>query len=236
MVQISVVNESTSFADADVQKLLPIFDKQWNGDLKRVWSVDQAQFAFFRGGTPVPAGSWWLLFVDDTDRADDRAYHDLTTDGLPLSKVFVQTILKDKVSVSVAATHEMCEMAVDPWLNMAFQDPQGSLWAAEICDPVQGDQYGYKIDGTLVTDFVTPAWFGCGKGRMDVGGHVMSPFEVLTGGYAQQHSSQDGKWHQTVGPMAMRRSMAASPVSGSRRERRARQAQEQMFRSQPVWK
>lgn len=73
------------------------------------------------------------------------AYHDLTNEGLPISKVFVKTILADKTSVSVGATHEICEMAVDPWLNSAYQDPQGVFWAGEVCDPVEDDQYGYQI-------------------------------------------------------------------------------------------
>jgi len=57
-------------------------------------------------------GSWWLVFLDDSDQADALAYHDLTEDGLPISKVFVKTILADNASVSVGATHELCEMAV----------------------------------------------------------------------------------------------------------------------------
>jgi hypothetical protein len=45
-------------------------------------------------------------------------------------------------------------MAVDPWLNSAYQDPHGHFWAGEVCDPVEDDQYGYEINGVLVTDFV----------------------------------------------------------------------------------
>jgi len=80
--------------------------------------------------------------------------------GLPISKVFVKTIQADKASVSVGASHEICEMAVDPWLNSAYQDAEGTFWAGEICDPVEDDQYGYDVGGVLLTDFVTPNWFG----------------------------------------------------------------------------
>ena len=41
---------------------------------------------------------------------------------------------------------------VDPWLNTAHQDPHGTFWAAEICGPVASDEYGYQIDGILVTE------------------------------------------------------------------------------------
>ena len=53
------------------------------------------------------------------------AYHDLTNEGLPISKVFVKTLQADNASISVGATHELCEMAVDPWLNSAYQDRHG---------------------------------------------------------------------------------------------------------------
>ena len=156
MPQIAVINESTAFADADVQKMLPAFDQQWNKDLLPVWGVDAAAFAFVPKGQAPAAGAWWVVFLDDSDQAGALAYHDLTNEGLPISKVFVKTILADHASVSVGATHEICEMAVDPWLNSAYQDLQGIFWAGEVCDPVEDDQYGYQIGDVLVTDFVTP--------------------------------------------------------------------------------
>lgn len=222
MPQITVINESTAIQDPDVQKMLPAFGSQWNGDLNTVWGVGQAQFNFVSKGTAPATGSWWLVFLDDSNQANALAYHDLTNEGLPISKVFVKTILADKASVSVGATHEICEMAVDPWLNSAYQDAQGIFWAGEVCDPVEDDQYGYEINGILVTDFVTPSWFGHkdAKPPMDLKTHANSQFEVLTGGYAQKYDPQKG-WQQVTGAKAMgfKRAMAAE---GSRRERRAR--------------
>ena len=46
MPQIAVGNESTVISDADVQKMLPAFDHQWNKDLEPVWGVDTAAFVF----------------------------------------------------------------------------------------------------------------------------------------------------------------------------------------------
>jgi hypothetical protein len=166
---------------------------------------------------------WWVVFLDDSDQADALAYHDLTNEGLPISKVFVKTLLADKADVGVGATHEICEMAVDPWLNSAYQDPQGVFWAGEICDPVEDDQYGYQIGDTLVTDFVTPNWFGhkFSKGPIDFKGHSRAPFEVLSGGYAQKFDAQTG-WVQVTGSKAMK-SVRAHASPGSRRSRRLRQ-------------
>ena len=148
MLQIAIINESTALADADVQSMIPAFDTQWNKDLNSVWGVGAATFAFNSKQQPAPPpGSWWVVFLDNSDQANALAYHDLTNEGLPISKVFVKTIQADKASLSVGASHEICEMAVDPWLNSAYQDSQGIFWAGEICDPVEDDQYGYEVGG-----------------------------------------------------------------------------------------
>ena len=189
MPQIAVMNESTAISDADVQKMLPAFQQQWNNDLRAVWGVDDASFVFVPKNHMPSAGSWWLVFLDDSDQADALAYHDLTNQGLPISKVFVKTLLADKASVSVGATHELCEMAVDPWLNSAYQDPKGVFWAGEVADPVESDQYGYKIGDILVTDFITPNWFAHehAHGHIDFKSHAHKAFDVLDG--CAQHPS-----------------------------------------------
>jgi hypothetical protein len=223
MLQIAVINESTVTSDAAVQKMLPAFDQQWNKDLLPIWGVEAATFTFVPKGTRPVAGSWWVVFLDNSDQAGALAYHDLTNEGLPISKVFVRTLQDDNASVSVGATHEICEMAVDPWLNGAYQDLQGTFWAGEICDPVESDQYGYEIGGVLVTDFVTPNWFAHqhAQGPIDLKGHALAPFEVLTGGYAQYFDPRRG-WVQVTGASA-KRSKRADAAIGSRRERRMRQ-------------
>ena len=223
MPQIAVLNESTAISDADVQKMIPAFNQQWNNDLRPVWGVDDASFVFVPKNHMPSAGSWWLVFLDDSDQADALAYHDLTNEGLPISKVFVRTLLADHASVSVGASHQICEMAVDPWLNRAYQDDGGVFWACEVCDPVAGDQYGYDINGVLLTDFVTPRWFGHQRdlASHDFKGLARAPFEVLSGGYAQKFEPQQG-WEQITGSEATA-TMGAGTISGSRRERRARQ-------------
>jgi hypothetical protein len=222
MLQIAVINESTAISASAVKGMLPAFSSQWNNELNQIWGVGGAQFVFVDQGTRPPAGSWWVVFLDDSDQAEALAYHDLTDEGLPISKVFVKTILADSASVSVGAAHEICEMAVDPWLNGAYQDSQGIFWAGEVCDPVEDDQYGYEINGVLVTDFVTPNWFGHqhAAGDLDYRKQARTAFEVLSGGYAQKYDPQYG-WQQITGAKAQK-SKRAQAQKGSRRERRKR--------------
>jgi hypothetical protein len=223
MLSIAVINESTAIADADVQALLPAFGTQWNKDLNSVWGVGEASFAFNPKQQAPPAGAWWVVFLDNSDQANALAYHDLTNEGLPISKVFVKTIQADKASLSVGASHEICEMAVDPWLNSAYQDSKGTFWAGEICDPVEDDQYGYDIGGVRVTDFVTPDWFGHknAAGPVDLQRHAADAFDVLTGGYAQKFDPKKG-WVQVTGAKAALTLRGSRAAPGSRRERRVR--------------
>lgn len=224
MLQIAVINEATAITDGHVQEMLPAFDQQWNKDLAPIWGVGTATFTFVPKSQKPAAGAWWVVFLDDSDQAGALAYHDLTNEGLPISKIFVKTLLADNASVSVGATHEICEMAVDPWLNSAYQDSRGVFWAGEVCDPVESDKYGYQINGILVTDFVTPNWFGHqhAQGAIDLKGHSLKGFEVLSGGYAQKFDPHRG-WVQVTGAKAMMTRHAAHAAHGSRRERRARQ-------------
>ena len=223
MPQIAVMNESTVINDAAVQQMLPAFDHQWNTDLKPIWGLDAATFTFIPANQMPPSSSWWVVFLDNSDQAGALAYHDLTNEGLPISKVFVKTLQDDNASVSVGATHEICEMAVDPWLNSAYQDSRGVFWAGEVCDPVESDQYGYKIGDVLVTDFVTPDWFGhkFAQGTVtDLQRHARTQFEILSGGYAQIFDATRG-WQQVTGSKA-KATHRAHAAEGSRRERRAR--------------
>jgi hypothetical protein len=235
MPKIAVINESSTASERAVKAMLPAFEHQWNVDLRPVWGVDEATFTLLPAGHAPANGSWWLVFLDDSNQATELAYHDLTSEGLPISKVFVKTTLADHSSLSVGASHELCEMAVDPWINSAYQDEKGVFWAGEICDPVEDDGYGYEIHGVLVTDFITPDWFAHAhaSGVLDFKRHARSAFEVLAGGYAQHYDTRRG-WVQTTGAVA-KASKRAAAAPGTRRERRARQDSVNWKRSKPHW-
>src|SRR5262245_34687801 len=107
MLQIAVINQSTKVSDAAVQAMISAFSSQWNDDLDPVWGVGTAQFTFVSQASQPPKGSWWVVFLDDSAQANTLAYHDLTNEGLPISKVFVNTLLSDNASVSIGASHEI---------------------------------------------------------------------------------------------------------------------------------
>ena len=70
-------------------------------------------------------------------------------------------------------SHELLEMAGDPFSNRWVRLPSGTVVALEVADPVQSDSYW--INATVagqtrrieVSNFVLPAWFGEGRGQLD---------------------------------------------------------------------
>lgn len=135
-------------------------------------------------------GQWEIVFLDDPDTAGALGYHDLTKGGLPLSKVFVKTTLSAGEKVSVTACHELAEMMVDPAINLWSTGPKGALWAYEMSDAVETEEF--DIDGIAMSDFVTPAYFekfrDPGSARFDYLGKIRKTFQILPGGYSIVHT------------------------------------------------
>ena len=161
-IQISVINESTILADKDVVPVLAALQKQVTNDFRPVRGTD-AELTIVAKGTQPPAGSWWLVLLDDSDQANALGYHDLTSESLPIGKVFAASDLKAGTSWTVTASHELLEMLGDPNINLTVfvqnANTAGILYAYEVCDACEDDSLGYKIDNIEVSDFVYPAWF-----------------------------------------------------------------------------
>jgi len=167
------------------------------------------------------AGSWAMVFIDDADQPGALAYHDLTPDGLPLSKVFVRTAIRNNDLVSVAASHELVETLVDPAINMMTAGPQrGVMYAYESADPVEA--LSFPVNGVPMTDFVYPAYFEDfhqpGSVQFDLLKQVKKPFQILSDGY--QTILRNGKWSESFGSDAKRKRFAQEDRRGHRSERR----------------
>jgi len=228
MTNISFVNESTVVADNEVVAAASAFQTQVSRDLKSTWGMD-ANLAFLHKGEVPKPTDWVIAILDDSDQAGALGYHDVTVSGQPLAKIFAKTDKENGYSWTVTTSHELLEMLGDPQLCEAtfIQNDvtSGVLYARELCDACEADQYGYLIDGILVSDFVLPTWFqpDVKSSKKDFCGHIKSAFELLPGGYISVFAipnSGDG-WtmdqHAEQGKSGMR-----SPQGGahSRRERR----------------
>ena len=130
--------------------------------------------------------AWALVFLDDADAPGALAYHELTPDGFPVSKVFVKTILGARDSLSVSTSHELVEMLVDPAINLYSTGPDArALYAYESADPVE--ETWFPLGGFDMTNFVFPSYFEVfrkrGSTQFDYMKKVKKPFELLRGGY-----------------------------------------------------
>jgi hypothetical protein len=167
--------------------------------------------------------AWAVVFLDTADAPGALAYHDLTPDGFPLSKVFVKTILSDKSSVSVAASHELVEMLVDPAINLwSTGADAGVFYAYESADPVEEESFA--IDGIGMTDFVYPSYFEsfreANSTQFDALKKVTKPFQLLKGGY--QIIFKNGKETQIFGSKAKAKRFAKEDRRGHRSKYRHR--------------
>jgi hypothetical protein len=168
-------------------------------------------------------GAWAMVFLDDADEPNALAYHDLTPDGLPVSKVFVRTTLQNGDLVSVSASHELVEMLVDPAINMMTTGPDPRLvYAYESADPVE--ELNFKVNGIPMTDFVYPAYFENfhkpGSVRFDHLNKVNKPFQILAGGY--QMVFKNGKWKEVFGSASKEKRFAREDRRGHRSTQRPR--------------
>lgn len=239
-IKIAVINASTVLKDKQVAAAVPVLQTQVTRDFAPAWGVD-ADLTFVKKGSKPPTGSWWLVILDTSDVADALGYHDITAQGMPLGKVFAQSDLKAGSSWTVTASHELLEMLGDPDVNLAAYVEHGNsmmLYAYEVCDACEADQFGYKINGTLVSDFVYPSWFEAfrkkGSTQFDYRNRVKAPLQLLPGGYISVFDVKSGGgWVQLYG-QATQRKYAMRPRLGSRRERR-RTPREQWMASRVVF-
>jgi hypothetical protein len=165
--------------------------------------------------------AWAMVFLDKADTPGAEAYHDLTPDGLPESKVFVKSTFRNKDLVSVSASHELVEMLVDPATNMMTTGPHARrMYAYESADPVEN--LSFPVNGILMSNFVYPAYFETfhkrGSMQFDHMKKIKAPFQLLSGGY--QSVFRNNKWSEMWGSVAKKKRFAKEDRRSHRSEQR----------------
>ncbi len=175
-------------------------------------------------------GAWGLVFMDDADaeHPDISARHDVTREGLPLSKVFIRTSRKHRQPASLTASHELVEMLIDPGNNMMARQPHsGTMYCYEAADPVE--HKGFEIDGLRMSNFVYPTYFETfhrpRSVKFDHLGLVTRPFQLLHGGY--QITFADGHWVNEYGS-------PAKAIRHAKQDRRGRRGAHRTGSSHPA--
>jgi hypothetical protein len=218
---IACFNHATTPLGIDIKMLIRALQAYVSQHVAPVWGT-AAQLV--ESASYVP-GAWALVFLDDADQLGTLAYHDLTPDGLPQSKVFVRTLAGSGETVSGAASHELVEMLVDPGLNLLALGPDTtSAYAYESADPVE--ELHFAVNGFPMSDFVYPSYFEAFRAPSSVlFDHLSSvrrPFEILPGGY--QSVFKDGQWTEFFGSTVKRDAFVREDRRGHRSEQRAARA------------
>jgi hypothetical protein len=225
---IAITNQSTVVSDNDVQRLLPALQKQVSSDFFAYWNQDGA-LTWLPKDNPLTAGWWQIVVLDDPDEAGALGYHELSSVGTPLGKVFAKLDINSGSSWTCTLSHELLEMLADPDINLCAQADDGKIYSYEVGDPVEADILGYEIDGVLLSDFVTPKWFSPSVfgDRVDFKRRISKPFEIAPDGYISIFDPANG-WTEVQARHSGREhvgSAAAVCPLGSRRQRRTNKAQ-----------
>ena len=126
---IAITNASTCLTDLQVLTAIPALQRQVTPDVRAYWDVD-CQLVFLDKEQALPDGWWQISVTDNPDQAGALGYHELTSRGTPLGKVFAAFDLRSGVSWAVTLSHELLEMLADPWINWCAQGTDGKsmLW------------------------------------------------------------------------------------------------------------
>jgi len=216
--KIAVFNNATIPLGVDLDDLIGAMQVYIDKFIVPVWATP----ANLVKSNDFIKGAWAMVFLDDADAPGALAYHDLTPDGFPESKVFVRTTLQNGDLVSVSASHELVEMLVDPAINLMSTGPDlKAVYAYESADPVEA--LSFPVADIPMSDFVYPSYFEMfhapSSVPFDSMGKVSRPFQILTGGY--QIVMKNGVWKQVYGSVAKKRSFAREDRRGHRSEARA---------------
>src|SRR6266566_3784885 len=113
------------------ESVLPALQKQVSDDFKAYWELD-CTLTFLNNGQPLTRGWWQVVITDNPDQAGALGYHEMTTIGTPLGKVFAKLDMENGSSWTATLSHELLEMLADPWINWCHGQRQPDLRARSL--------------------------------------------------------------------------------------------------------
>lgn len=197
LTQLALVSETTNtqITPSQLTRVAAALQKQATRDFGPFWQVEATVDAF-ENLEDVPVGYWPMIVVDDVP--DAAGFH-TDRNGQPFS------LIEFGDSWSLTASHEMLEMISDPFGNRLVAGPsphpeQGRVeFLVEVADPSEAAEFGYTVNGLLVSDFFTQRFYdpiAVDGVRYSFGGHIKKPRQVLRGGYISWREPVSGEWWQ----------------------------------------
>jgi|SRR5215208_2614247 len=195
---LALVSETNKISNAELANVAAALNKQATRDVTPHWGV-QATVDAFVNLEDVPPGYWPIIVLEDITGTPGAAGQHLDSNGQPLA------LVQHSDSWSLTASHEAVEMMVDPFGNRLIAGPslkgdQGRVeYLTEVSDPSTAPEYGYTVNGILMSDFYTPRFFDPKPDpqvQYSYTGAITAPRQVLPGGYITWFDPESGHWWQ----------------------------------------
>lgn len=192
--RLALVTNVPALTMGELLRVSAALQKQLTRDLWPIWGIP-ATIDAFATLEDVPVGYWKVLVVDDVP-GPSTGVHDWSSSE-PVAWV------ERGPTWSLAASHEVLEMIVDPWGQRlaAGNSPVGNHdrveFLVEVCDPSGDAQNAYTVDGLLVSDFYTPQFFDPVQAsgvRYSFTGGLDGPRRIVKGGYLSWRDPISGAW------------------------------------------
>ena len=230
VVQVGLVDTTGEISTELMQSVAAALNVQVTRDLPQFWTV-QASVQYLPNAKKIPAGVWPVKLVRSLPPGEG-GFH-LDKHNQPYAEVIANP---GDDSWSVDASHETIEMLVDPSGNRmqssiaieivgkTIEDGTSQFnYLVEACDPCEANNYGYEIQGVLVSDFITPHFYDpvtTSGTRYSFTGAVTKPRDILPGGYISFVNQENDEWQQILYLGSTPQLQTLGPASGDKRSMR----------------
>jgi hypothetical protein len=188
--QVALIDNTGIVDPAELAAVAAALSVQVTRDLNQFWPVTAA-VQVLPANAGVPPGVYPVFLVGNLPAGEGGIHLD------PNNQPYANVQVGD--GWTIAASHEICEMLVDPSTNRpqaatainivngVVQDTDGTFeYLVEVCDPCESPDFGYVINGIAVSDFYTQHYFDAvAKSGVPYSftGALKAPRQVLKGGY-----------------------------------------------------
>jgi hypothetical protein len=205
LIQVGLLDRTGQLDAELLQTVAAALNVQVTRDLPQFWNIQATVIPLHE--KRVPSGVWPVFLVKSLPPGEG-GFH-LDKHNQPFAEV-IATPASD--GWTVAASHEVIEMLVDPTGNrlqssisievvgQKIQDGDGQFeYLVEACDPCEADDYSYGIQGVAVSDFLTPHFYDpvvTSGTRYSFTGALIAPRQILPGGYISWINPETDEWQQ----------------------------------------
>ena len=225
LIQVGLLDKTGELDPGVLHSVAAALNVQVTRDLPQFWNIHATVFSLPKN--KVPSGVWPVLLVKQLPPGEG-GFH-LDKHNQPYAEVIAHP---DNDGWTVAASHEVIEMLVDPNGNRLqssraieirggkIREGAGELeYLVEACDPCEADEYAYSIQGVAVSDFLTPHFYDpvvTPGTRYSFTGALKAPREILPGGYISWINQENEEWQQLqyIDPKQPPKIVNLGPASG----------------------